>query len=285
MGIATFSEKQISYKFRKQVGEITITECRHVKILCTNPSWIWSLSQPNFFYSPTIFSLWAHQGQASCKEVRLSCERQSWSSTQTLAWKRKGPGPINWWIIDQGAHSTLPLWGKQPDILTGCPQSGSLMKEGRSPEKEGIWALHKTNKQLGHLQDQRSTMTPSQECSRLDMQKKEQMGVQIRQPHSNMYTSLKERTHTQHMESHMLIPSGKQHPKCTRDPLQRLAAALGKCYNNPPAANVSCEAMIHMLKKWPTKRQSILMKKLRHEVDDIYGMQTKVESGWNTSRI
>lgn len=196
MGIATFSEKKISYKFRKQVGEITITECRHVKILCTNPSWIWSLSQPNFFYSPTIFSLWAHQGQASCKEVRLSCERQSWSSTQTLAWKRKGPGPINWWIIDQGAHSTLPLWGKQPDILTGCPQSGSLMKEGRSPEKEGIWALHKTNKQLGHLQDQRSTMTPSQECSRLDMQKKEQMGVQIRQPHSNMYTSLKERTHT-----------------------------------------------------------------------------------------
>ena len=122
-------------------------------------------------------------------------------------------------------------------------------------------------------------MTPSQECSRLDMQKKEQMGVQIRQPHSNMYTSLKECTHAQHMESHMLIPSGKQHPKCTRDPLQRLAAALGKCYNNPPAANVSCEAMIHMLKKWPTKRQSILMKKLRHEVDDIYGMQTKVESG------
>ena len=173
MGIATFSEKKISYKFRKQVGEITITECRHVKILCTNPSWIWSLSQPTFFYSSTLFSLWAHQGQASCKEVRLSCERQSWSSTQTLAWERKGPGPINWWIIDHWRRPFYTSTLRETARYSHGLRTIMIINEGRKePEKEGIWALHKTNKQLGHLQDQRSTMTPSQECSRLDMQKR-----------------------------------------------------------------------------------------------------------------
>ena len=75
------------------------------------------------------------------------------------------------------------------------------------------------NKQLGHLQDQRSTMTHSQECQK--------------NRYDDMIWYAKERangcsntaTPQQHMESHMLIPLDK-HPKCRpRDPLQWLAAA------------------------------------------------------------